>query len=89
MTFKEELMAEYTQAQMETLKERIQVAHNSGHRHYKVLLTKVDFKRKYLFSYQLMGYGKVMWDQLLQLGFTPRFTSGGDWSGGPGLWVEW
>jgi hypothetical protein len=89
MTFKEELMAAYTEAQVNGLKNSIQVAANNGARSLKLPLTKIDFKRRYLFHYELVGHGKVMWDELVKLGFTPSFTFGGDWGGGPGLWIEW
>jgi hypothetical protein len=84
MTFKEELMADYTQAQVEGLKDDIRRA--SAKRYYRVLLSKADVKARLFHSGELVGHGKVMWDQLVQLGFEPHF----EWNGGFSyLWIEW
>lgn len=53
------------------------------------LQENVDFQRKYFFWHKLLEPGQRICDKLVELGFKPEFTFGGDWSGGPGFYIRW
>lgn len=83
MTFREELMDKYTQEQVAGLKADFQRA--ASHRYLRIQLSRVDVEGHF-FSRKLVGHGKMIWDQIVQLDFQPRF----EWNGGfPYLWIEW
>lgn len=88
MNFREELQHEYFQEQLDKIRDDI--TEYVGRRYYKVLLEQdIDFRCKWLFSYQLIGYGQLVWDELIALGFKPQFTWGGECAGGPGIYIRW
>jgi hypothetical protein len=85
MNFKQQLQAKMNEERLSSLKEKI-----TNYRCFKVeMMPGTDVKRKWWFGYQLLGPGQEVWDELVYLGFEPKFTWGGSFAGGPGIIVRW
>jgi hypothetical protein len=88
MSFVEEMQQKHNQEKLDQLAYDIKC--HAEYRYHKVNLQKgVDVKHKWIFSYQLIGYGQLVWDRLVEMGFKPHFTWGGDWGGGAGIYIRW
>ena len=88
LSFRDTIAIKFTEEQLANIKCVIEKAAENGKRDYKFFLEKRDVKASGFFvkKYQLVGYGKMVWDQLLQLGFEPRLET---WTYFPQIKIEW
>jgi hypothetical protein len=95
MSFKDQLVETQIKNQVASLAANIQFAANGGFRSYSVNLTPQDVKRidagLFTSQYEAIGYGKVMWDVLVSLGFEPKLLIYSDLLDNmvPRITVEW
>jgi hypothetical protein len=92
MTFKDDLQKEMIDARVSSIKDDIHKFYIIyDRRDYSVTMQPdVDVTHRWLcFGYKLLEPGQKIWDELVRLGFQPKFTWGGGCGGPPRIYVRW
>lgn len=79
LSFKEKLVYRFASRELSGLEDRIQHMSDGGYREMIFTLTSEDFTHKRFSIYRdLTGYGKLLNDKLISLGFKPELQYSSD-----------